>query len=534
MRSFPLLVNGRDLAGRGWTYVPRAAEFLRDRDTTFNRKRQLDLGGEPTPADEAIMAGRCAWGDGEENLQAIEAAAAAAKEYGRFSLADRREIVDRIIDRIRSRAPEFVDILIAEGHPRRLAEWETAGLITGGDPRTIDWISQQLHQEFEVGSRRIRLTRKPDGVVCLNPPQNAAASNSAMGISALLAGNTLVVKAPRSCPLGVMYLYREIIAPVLAECGAPPGTINVVSGKSQKINREWLRSDAVDDILFFGDSRVGLKFGADCIAAGKKPILELSGNDGLVVWNDACLEEAAEALLECFYGSGQICMVPKYAILHPEVAEEFQRIFLARVKSLRPGYPEDPSVLLSPVLKADRFIELLQEATDQGVTVLTGGRRVDIHGEAAFDGFFFEPTVLRVEGLQLAGNLRCVREETFFPLLPVVVPQRRSNEELLDVIAEFLNNNPYGLRNSVWAKDPDVLEAFAERVHNGGQLKFNESHIGFAPYLATHGGTGLTGGAFGELNYVALRSSHLQGICFGTGQVDESSRRFSTAVPTVA
>lgn len=534
MRSYPLLVGGRDLEGRGWTYVAHASAFLRDRDATFNRKRQLELGETPAAADEELFAGRCSWGDDGENVAAIEAAAAAAREYGRFPLARRRKIFARMMDRIHTRAAELIEVLVAEGHPRRLAEWETAGITTGGDSRTVDWLMQQLHREFEDGERRIRLTRKPDGVVCVNPPQNAAASNSALGLFALLAGNALVVKAPRSCPLGVMFLYRDIVQPVLEEEGAPPGTLNVVSGKSQKINREWLRHDLVNDVLFFGESRVGLKLGADCIAAGKKPILELSGNDGLVVWRDACLEEAAEALMECFYGSGQICMVPKYSIVHPAVAGEFERLLLDRVADVRPGYPEDAATVLSPVLKADRFLELLHEATGRGARLLAGGRRVDIRGEPAFDGFFFEPTVVRVDGLEAADTLGCVREETFFPLLPLVIPKEAADDVLLEAVTDFMNRNPFGLRNSVWANDPAVLEAFAERVHNGGQIKFNESHIGFSPYVATHGGTGLTGGAFGELNYVALRTSHLQALCFGNGRVEETSRHFSARGTTGA
>lgn len=527
MDSYPLLLDGEDVLGKGWTYVLRSSEFLRDREAAFNRKRKLDLGEEPSPADEKIIAGRCSWGDDGENLAAIEAAARAAKTYGRFPLSRRREILDAIGDRMRAHAPEIIDILVAEGHPVRLAEWEVAGMILGMDTSTCDWLERQLCQEFEDGPRRVRLARKPDGVVCLNPPQNAAASNAGLGILALFAGNALVVKAPRSCPLGVMYLYRNIVAPVLNACGAPPGTLNIVSGKSQKINREWLRSEAVDDIMFFGDSKVGLKLQADCISAGKKPVLELSGNDGLVVWRDACLEEAAEALLECFHGSGQICMVPKYSIVHPAVAEEFVRIFLGRVATLRPGYPEDPSIVLSPVLKASNFVELFEDAVEKGAVVLTGGRRIDVDGEPAYDGFFFEPTVLRITGLDLAEELRCVREETFFPLLPMVIPREAPDPDLLEEIIDFMNANPYGLRNSVWAADPDVIETFALGLHNGGQIKFNESHIGFSPFMATHGGTGLTGGVFGELNYVALRTSHLQGLCFGVGRVEESSRRFT-------
>jgi hypothetical protein len=67
----------------------------------------------------------------------------------------------------------------------------------------------------------------------------------------------------------------------------------------------------------------------------------------------------------------------------------------------------------------------------------------------------------------------------------------------------------------VWARAPDVIAAFAAGVTNGGLLKINDSHIGFVKYLGTHGGTGLTGGPFGELHYPLFRTSHLQGITFG-------------------
>ena len=84
-------------------------------------------------------------------------------------------------------------------------------------------------------------------------------------------------------------------------------------------------------------------------------------------------------------------------------------------------------------------------------------------------------------------------------------------------VLEHVNSNPYGLRNSLWAKDPAVVDWFVARVVNGGLLKVNDSHIGFLPYLPTHGGTGLTGGAFGEANYPMLRSSHLQGVSIADG-----------------
>ncbi len=498
MKSYPLLISGHDEPGSGWNYVLRASAFLRDPAGTFELKRRLELGEAPESdaANEAVV-GRCAWGGPGENRRAVASAARAASEYAAFPEDVRLQMGLDFNTAIRERAAELVEILIAEGHPRRLAEWEVRGILDGSEPSTLRWYFDQMRQELTVGDRRVVLRRRPDGVVCLNPPQNAAASNSALGLGALLAGNALVVKAPRSTPLGVMFLFRDVIWPVLRDHGAPDGTLSVISGDTRQILRQWRDDPQVNDLFFFGDSDVGLKLGADFVASGKKAILELAGNDGFVVWRDADLDSASMALVESFFGSSQICMVPKHAVVHPAIADEFAARVVSRVSELRPGFPEDPEVLLSPVLKTDRFFEFLAEATTRGAIALCGGEALDVRGKPSSSGWFLEPTLLRIDGFAMAGGLRCVTEETFFPLLPLVVPQESRDEEMLTACIEFLNGNEYGLRNSLWSSSDHVIERFENEVTGGGLLKINDSHIGFSPPLATHGGNKRTGGPYG-------------------------------------
>jgi delta 1-pyrroline-5-carboxylate dehydrogenase len=83
---------------------------------------------------------------------------------------------------------------------------------------------------------------------------------------------------------------------------------------------------------------------------------------------------------------------------------------------------------------------------------------------------------------------------------------------LMEDVIDFINENEYCLRNSLWCRSPELIHAFVQGVRDSGLLKINDSHIGFVPYLATHGGRGLTGGPHGELHYGALRSSHMQGV----------------------
>lgn len=509
-----MLIDGQDDIGLGWTYVVRASAFIADPQRAFNLKRGLELGTVEMPYAEdghSDVVARCACGDGTHNERAIAAASRASEVFSRLSLNELREIGADFYRELLARADELVEILVHEGHPRRLAQWEVSGVIHGLDEPTRQWYHRQFRESFSIDGCDLQLVRKPDGVVCINPPQNAAASNSAMGSLALLAGNTLVVKVPRSTPTGVMFVYREIFQPVLARHGAPPGTLNLISGDTQQTLKQWLRSPHVDDVLFFGSSSSGLRFGNKCFAAGKKPILELSGNDGFLVWRDADLDRAAQTLTECFYGSSQICMVPKYAIVHPDIAEKLIARFLTLVATIKPGYPEDPDVVLSPVLKQDQFFDFLSEARQAGCPILTGGERIAVDGTPSPSGFFLQPTVIRVDGLANARELSCVREETFFPMLPIIVP-REDGPELLEQALRFMNANEYGLRNSLWSTDEQVIETFITGLSNGGLLKINDSHIGFHSILATHGGTGRTGGPTGELNYAILRTTHLQGI----------------------
>src|SRR5438270_11837575 len=262
MRSYPLYIDGEDRDGEGWNDTVKASALRADPINMFNLKRALDLGQvDPGDAPADVVVGRSAWSDRRTNAEALESAARASREFRRTPLDVRKAMGAEYHDAIVERADEFVEILVWEGHPRRLAQWEVRGMIEGTAPETMEWNFSQLHSEVEQGERRIVFSRKPDGVVCLNPPQNAAGSNSALGFAAIAAGNALVVKAPRSTPLSVMFLYREIVAPILDRHGAPTGTLNIISGETKQILRQWTTSPLADDVMFFGDSTVELKLG---------------------------------------------------------------------------------------------------------------------------------------------------------------------------------------------------------------------------------------------------------------------------------
>ncbi|GIG61970.1 putative aldehyde dehydrogenase [Longispora fulva] len=492
---------------------------MTDTFDTLALKARLEEGADAAPGETRI-AGRVALSTAGQGAEALRLARAAQPAWARVPLADRLAFLAAFHHDLRKNEDEFIGVLVAEGHPVQLARWELSGVLAATHPTMIARISAQLDWSGEYGDRRIRLRRRPDGVVCLSPPRNAAASNAMYGVVALAAGNALVVNAPPTSPLGVAYAYQEIVAPLLTEFGGPPGTLAVLCGHARPTLRSWLDSPDVDDICLFGPSDHGLRFEQQCVAAGKKPILELSGNDGVLVWKDADLALAATALAECFTGSGQICMLPRYALAHPDVAEPLIAAVADRARDLRPGLPEDPDTVLTPVIRRAEFTRVIAEATDAGAVLVTGGRLLDVHGAPAAQGPFAEPAVLRVDGLATAARLAAVRDETFFPLLTVVVPE--PGDDLLDRMLAFLDTSGYGLRNSLWAEDPDVVERFCAEVR-GGLLKVNDSHIGFVPGLPVQGGPGRSGGAHGEANNALLRTTHAQGVSIGTGVVPRSA-----------
>ncbi|MBB5867441.1 acyl-CoA reductase-like NAD-dependent aldehyde dehydrogenase [Allocatelliglobosispora scoriae] len=511
MKSYGVLVGGHGREGKGWAYVARTSALLADPLTvgrlTLNRERD---GGDE---DDERLAGRVAVATAEQVAEALRAARAAQPEWGRRPLAERLELAGLIYRELVRRADELIDVLVDEGHPVRLARWELSGMLASFHPDSVALAAELAERRHQVGQHRVRLRYRPDGVVCLSPPQNAATSNSALGIWALIGGNALVVGAPRSCPLGVNHLYQEIVAPQLGALGAPPAVLSVLCGLTRPMLASWLDSADVDDIYYFGSSTRGLALAQECLARGKKPVLELSGNDGVLVWRDADVVGAAAALAECFYGSGQICMVPRYAVAHPAVFDQLVDAVAAHARALRPGLPDDPDVLLSPVFKAPAMQAVLRQATDAGATIVTGGRQWDRRGRPSSGGMFLEPTVLRVDGLEMADGLAAVRDETFFPLLSIVLPTPSDDGKLLTRVIAFMNANRYGLRNSLWARDEAVIDRVCADLGNGGILKVNDSHIGFTPVLPTHGGTGITGGPFGGAAIPLLRTTTLQAIC---------------------
>lgn len=519
-------VGGKDVETDKWVHVMSPRVVMDDSFTVLRLKRELDRGDlsleDVERMQPGLVVGRVSLADDETIQAALIAAATAAVEWRTYPASTRFDtVLDRVHEVIADNRDLFLQLLTYEGHPLELAKWEYAGCLENTSPTVRDYLRTQLWHEYRTDDGRRRIVRRqPDGVVCVNPPANAPMASSLLAALCIAGGNAMVVRAPRTAPLGVSYVMRELIAPVLDEVGAPPGVLNVICGNPAPMLKAWVESPDVDDIMYFGSVEPGLKFEQKCVAAAKKPIMELAGNDIVIVWSDANIDYAASAIAEGFFGSGQLCMIPNLVIAHPRIADELIARVAQKAQELRPGYADDENTCLAPVLRHDGFNTFVADAVSRGAKVITGGKGMELDGTPSDTGFFLQPTVIRVDGLARSRELDAVREETFFPLIPVVVAEhseRIDDDELLDRLIDFVNTNKYGLRNSLWACDTKVIDRYVAAVVNGGLLKINESHIAFSAPLPSHGGTGVTGGAFGEANYPILRTTHLQGVAISDG-----------------
>lgn len=522
METFKLLVAGKDVDTGRYEYFPYADHVIADFSTTRKTIRELKQSQAPPDAERYVYARYCV-GDDHTNQEAMHAAHEASKVFRHFSPSRRLKIMNEIHRRLLTYKEQLIELMVIEGHPRKLSEWEFLGMESVYGEETLSFYKSELVKK--VGHENGEATycvRKPDGVVCVSPPKNAACSNSVLAAHALLGGNTMIVKPPLHAPLATMFLWRHVIHEAARKYGAPNGTINIVLGNSKIICDEWLSSPYVNDLLFFGDSDHGLEIGLQAFQAGKKPILELSGNDMLLIWKDADVDQAVVSLLDGFLGSMQICMVPKKALVHEHVYDEVEERVVAEVKKLKVGIPSNPDVCLTPVVRIPEFFEVLDDARRNGATLLCGGERVNHRGLPDKNGVFVTPAVLRIPDVEQAKSMKCVREENFFPLMPLIkvsCPQRQAktlkDEGIFSSMIDLVNANIYGLRVSVWVRSRPYMYKFVKHIETGGLLRINARHVGFSACLSSHGGTGKTGGPYGEMNYVWQKTTHLQGVTVG-------------------
>jgi phosphonoacetaldehyde dehydrogenase len=367
---------------------------------------------------------------------------------------ERQQILMKTADLLAARKEEFARIITAESGlcwkdslyeaGRAYDVYSFAGQLCikdDGETYACD-ISPQGKQ------RKIFTTRYPLGGVIsaitpFNHPLNMVSHKLAPAIAT---NNRVVLKPTELTPLTALAL-----ADVLYEAGLPPEMLSVVTGNPGTMGDAMITDPDCDLITFTGSVKVG-KYIADK-ASYRRIVLELGGNDPIIVMEDADLDKAAElAVTGAVKNSGQRCTAVKRILVVESIADEFSKLVLAKAKKLKAGDPMDPTTDVGTVIHegaAKSFERRVNDAMEKGAKLLHGNNR---------QGALYPPTVVD----HVPYDCELVHEETFGPVIPII----RCPDDIAQVI-RISNSTAYGLSSGVCTNRLDYITRFINELDVG-------------------------------------------------------------------
>jgi putative phosphonoacetaldehyde dehydrogenase len=264
-------------------------------------------------------------------------------------------------------------------------------------------------------------------------------------VPAVATNNRMVLKPSEKVPLSAL-----LFADILYEAGLPGPMLSVVTGDPREIADELITHPAVDLVTFTGGVAIGKAIAAR--VGYRRVVLELGGNDPIIVMDDADLDEASTLAVQGSYkNSGQRCTAVKRILVHTSVARAFTDLLVDKTRAWRHGDPMDPANPMGTVIDeaAARLFETrVDEALAQGARLLAGHVR---------DGALYAPTV--IDAVQ--PGMTVVREETFGPVSPILAFGS------VDEAIAIANGTAYGLSSSVCTQRLDVISRFVAELNVG-------------------------------------------------------------------
>src|SRR6478609_1182666 len=367
---------------------------------------------------------------------------------------ERQQILQRTAEILRDRKDEFARLITAESGlcwkdslyeaSRAYDVWSFAAQLTIKDDGEI--YSCDISPNGKM--RKIYTTRTPllgviSAITPFNHPLNMVSHKLAPAIAT---NNRLVLKPTELTPLTALAL-----ADVLYEAGLPPEMLSVLTGNPSTMGDSMITDPDADLVTFTGSVRVGKHIANT--AGYKRIVLELGGNDPLIVMEDADLDKAAElAVTGATKNSGQRCTAVKRILVVESVADAFAKLVVEKARKLKCGDPMDPETDVGCVINA-RSAALFQARVDDAVSK---GAQV-LHGERA-QGALFHPTVVD----HIPYDCELVHEETFGPVIPII----RVPDDIAEVI-RISNSTAYGLSSGVCTNRFDYITRFINELDVG-------------------------------------------------------------------
>ena len=387
-------------------------------------------------------------------VEDVKRAFAIAKGFrSKLTRFDRAAVLNKAAAIVRTRTVELSDLITAESG---LCKKDSLYEIGRVSDVLLFGASECLKDDGQIFScdltphgkkRRVYTQRDPllgviSAITPFNHPMNQVAHKV---VPSIATNNRMVLKPSEKVPLSAL-----LFADLLYEAGLPPEMLAVVTGDPREIADELITNPQVDLVSFTGGVAIGK---AIALKAGyKRIVLELGGNDPIIVMDDADLDEASTLAVQGSYkNSGQRCTAVKRLLVHQAVAARFTDLVVDKTRAWAFGDPADMRNDMGTVIDeaAARLFEArVGEAVTQGATLLTGNHR---------DGALYSPTVLA----NVRPDMTVAREETFGPVSPIIT------FATIDEAIAIANGTAYGLSSSVCTNRLDHITRFIKELHVG-------------------------------------------------------------------
>jgi 5-carboxymethyl-2-hydroxymuconic-semialdehyde dehydrogenase len=387
----------------------------------------------------------------EQDVHAAATAAEAAFPAWRAQTGDeRRAILHRVANAIEARREEIALVECMDtGQALRfmsgaaLRAAENFRFFADRAPGAADGLALPAAQHMNY------TTRQPIGPVAIITPWNTPFMLSTWKIApALAAGCTVVHKPAEWSPLTA-----TLLAEIMTEAGVPAGVVNLVNG----LGRLLTEHPAIRATAFIGESRTGSLIMSQGAPTLKRVHLELGGKNPVIVFEDADIDRAVDAVVFMIYSlNGERCTSSSRLLVQSSLYERFIDRVAERVARLKVGHPLDPATEVGPLIHQrhlDKVLSYFKIARDDGAQIKVGGARA----EGLKPGFYVQPTLFA----NAQSTMRVAREEIFGPVL-TAIPFSDEAEA-----ARIANDTPYGLTAYIWTADSGRALRMAHKVDAG-------------------------------------------------------------------
>jgi aldehyde dehydrogenase (NAD+) len=414
------------------------------------------------PANEQPLA-TISLGSAADVDRAVAAAKQAFESYSESTVAERLELLRRIIDVYKSRMEEMAATISQEmGAPISLSRKAQA---PAGLAHLMEIVKVLDAFKFEELKGSTLMRKEPVGVCGLITPWNWPMNQIACKVApALAAGCTMVLKPSEMAPLSA-YLFAQI----LHEASVPPGVFNLVNGDGPTVGAAISSHPDVAMVSFTGSTRAGVAVAMAAASTVKRVTQELGGKSANIILDDADFENAVKlGVQECFRNTGQSCNAPTRMLVPRSKMAESVSVAKQAADATQVGDPFAEGTGIGPLSSKSQFDKvqrLIDKGIEEGARLIAGGPG---RPEGFTRGFFVKPTVFA----DVDNNMTIAREEIFGPVL-CIMPYENEDDAV-----RIANDSPYGLAGFVTSGDAARARAVAKRIR-AGNVHINGARVNF-------------------------------------------------------